>query len=209
MPSLGKEALTPQIGVLAAPEAFTIQTVFRGNSPWGPSGCSHSVLPWCSIGCRLDQSELRRRNGKELGLGTFWERMMNRDNIHAYFIPNVNQASFLLKSFAVEVLLININDSIPCNYVSLCYYILYIYQKFITIYYASINLRYSTILRDFAPHWPPFSHCASGIDGLEKVAQLRSWHLRTVRGILRARFWTSWIQWMQNFANVQTIDSKI
>ena len=33
MPSLGKEALTPQIGVLAALEAFTIQTVFRGNSP--------------------------------------------------------------------------------------------------------------------------------------------------------------------------------
>lgn len=59
--------------------------------------------------------------------------MMNRDNIHAYFIPNVNQASFLLKSFAVEALLININDSIHCNYGSLCYYI-YISQKFITTY---------------------------------------------------------------------------
>ena len=70
--------------------------------------------------------------------------MMNRDNIHAYFIPNVNQASFLLKSFAVEVLLININDSIPCNYVSLCYYILYIYISKVHHYILCINK--STIL---------------------------------------------------------------
>lgn len=57
---------------------------------------------------------------------------------------------------------------------------IYIYISKVHHYiYASINLRYSTILRDFAPHWPPFSLCASGIDGLEKVAQLRSWHLRT------------------------------
>ena len=37
----------PLLPLLLSSKARAIQTVLRGNSPCGPSGCSHSVLP-CS-----------------------------------------------------------------------------------------------------------------------------------------------------------------